>query len=221
MSEQTWDAIVLDMDGTLTDTEETWDVVRRGLAARAGIPWPEEATTAMMGMSTREWSTYLVEHVRFPGTPEDAARDTIGGMVEAYHRGLPLMPGAVECVHRLAAAAPTPLGLASSSPRVLIDAALQEMGVTDLFGATVSTEEVAAGKPAPDGYLEAARLLGVDPARCLAVEDSSNGIRSALAAGMRVIAVPPAFHPPAPELLARCMVVASLDDITPELLAGL
>ncbi|AKT50728.1 HAD family hydrolase [Arsenicicoccus sp. oral taxon 190] len=211
------DAIVLDMDGTLTDTEETWDHIRRRLAAEDGVPWPPEATTAMMGMSTPEWSTYLSESVGLSGDPQTSARRTIDAMVAAYHEGLPLMPGAVAAIRRLAALAP--LGLASSSPRVLIDAALEEMGVSDLFAATVSTEEVAAGKPAPDGYLEVCRRLGADPARCVAVEDSTNGIRSALAAGMRVIAVPPAFHPPAAELLAQVTVVERLDDITEELVA--
>ncbi len=80
-------AIVFDMDGTLTDSEEEWDVVRRGLAAADGVPWPEGATQAMMGMSTREWSTYLVEAVDLRGTPEEAAQRTIDGMAAAYRAG--------------------------------------------------------------------------------------------------------------------------------------
>lgn len=212
-----FDAFVFDMDGTLTDTEAVWDDIRRDLAARHDRPWPDGATQAMMGMSTPEWSSYLVEAVGLPGTREEAAQETIDAMVEQYHRDLTLVPGAVAAVRRMAAE--RPIGLATSSPRVLITAALDEMGVTDLFGATVSTEEVAAGKPAPDGYLRVCELLGVDPTRCAAIEDSTNGIRSALAAGMTVIALPPHFHPPAQDVLDRCAaVIGSLDELTEDLL---
>jgi len=214
-------AVVFDMDGTLTDTEATWDKVRRGLAAAEGLPWPAEATPAMMGMSTQQWSAYLSDVVGLSGTAEDAARRTIGGMVEAYHSGIEVLPGAPEVVHRLAA--DWPLGLASSSPRVLIDVALETMGVADLFVTTLSTEELGgAGKPAPDVYLEVCRRLGVDPVDAVAIEDSPNGIKAASAAGMKVIAIPPHFHPPTAEVLALAdVVVDTLDDVTTELVAGL
>lgn len=213
--------IVLDMDGTLTDSEQTWDVVRRGLAAADGVPWPEEATTAMMGMSTPEWSAYLVETVGLKGTPEDAAARTIGGMAEAYATGqIPVLGGAVDAVRRMAEIAP--LAVASSSPAVLIDAGLELLGIGELVGVRVSTESVARGKPAPDGFLEACRQLGLDPAETVAVEDSTNGLASALAAGMKVVAVPPHFHPPAPEMLARAHVVIDhLDELTEGLVRGL
>ncbi|MFZ1384057.1 MAG: HAD family phosphatase, partial [Propionicimonas sp.] len=166
-------AVVFDMDGTLTDTEHIWDVVRRQLAASEGLSWPEEATTAMMGMSTQQWSTYLSEVVGLSGTPQEAAERTIDGMQVAYRSGIELLPGAREAVRRMAGH--WPLGLASSSPRVLIDAALEFMGVSDLFVATLSTEELGgAGKPAPDVYLEVCRRLGVDAGRALAVEDAPN-----------------------------------------------
>jgi len=209
------------MDGPLTDSEETWDVVRRGLAAAEGLPWPEEATPAMMGMSTPEWSTYLVEAVGLSGTPQEVARRTIEGMANAYRRGdIPVLPGAADAVRRMAAVAP--LAVASSSPASLIGGGLDLVGVGDLVGVRVSTEEVARGKPAPDGYLEACRRLGVQPGDAVAVEDSTNGLRSAMAAGMRVVAVPPRFHPPAPEVLAAAhAVIHNLDELTPELVRGL
>lgn len=214
-------AVVFDMDGTLTDTEHIWDVVRRQLAASEGLSWPEEATTAMMGMSTQQWSTYLSEVVGLSGTPQEAAERTIDGMQVAYRSGIELLPGAREAVRRMAGH--WPLGLASSSPRVLIDAALEFMGVSDLFVATLSTEELGgAGKPAPDVYLEVCRRLGVDAGRALAVEDAPNGILAAHAAGMAVVAIPPHFHPPSPDILALAdVVIDSLDDLTVDLVADL
>ncbi|SDB86451.1 haloacid dehalogenase superfamily, subfamily IA, variant 3 with third motif having DD or ED [Raineyella antarctica] len=213
-------AIVFDMDGVLTDTEVIWDEVRRGLAADEGRAWPEEATTAMMGMSTPEWSRYLVETVGLSGSPELVANRTIDAMAERYLVHLPTLPGAVEAVRRLAGR--WTLGLASSSPRRLIDSSLAALGLTDSFAVTVSTEEVERGKPAPDGYLRACELLGVDPAASVAIEDSSNGLRAAAAARMKVIAVPRPEFPPAEDALALAdVVVEHLDEVTVELVAGL
>lgn len=210
-------AIVFDMDGTLTDSEETWDVVRRGLARDAGVAWPEDSTTAMMGMSTPEWSAHLAEVIGLGGTPEQAAERTIAGMADAYAAGdIPVLPGAADAVRRMAELAP--LAVASSSPRRLIEAGLELIGVRDLVGVIVSTEEVERGKPAPDGFLAACARLGVDPGATVAIEDSTNGIASALAAGMKVVAVPPRFHPPAGDVLGRAhAVIDSLEELTPAL----
>lgn len=213
-------AVVFDMDGILTDTETLWDEVRRGLARAHGVPWPPEATRAMMGMSTPEWSGYLATEVGVRGTAPEIAERTIEQMATRYREHLPTMPGAVAAVERLAAR--WPLALASSSPRRLIDTVLDTLGITGLFRASVSTEEVAAGKPAPDGFLRACELLGVAPQKTVAIEDSSNGIRSAAAAGMRVVAVPHEAFPPAPDALALATVtVSSLDEVTVDLVAGL
>lgn len=212
-------AIIFDLDGTLIDTEWVWDEVRRGLAADAGLPWPEGTTQAMMGMSTPEWAQHLVEAVGLPMTPEEAARVTIEKMAERHEQELKVLPGAVEAVRLLAGH--YPLAVASSSPKVLIEAAVHALGLDDAFPVRVSTEEVAAGKPAPDGFLRAAELLGVDPSDCVAFEDSTNGIRSALNAGMKVIVVPPHFHPPAAELLAQTRVLDSLEELTLDVIAEL
>lgn len=210
-------AVVFDMDGVLTDTETIWDEVRRGLAAEDGAPWPEGTTEAMMGMSTPEWADYLATTVGITGDP---ATRTIEAMAAHYREHLPTLPGAVEAVRRLAKR--WPIGLASSSPRLLIDSSLQALGLTDLIRVSVSTEEVAAGKPAPDGYLRACELLGVAPASAVAIEDSTNGLRSASAAGLAVIAVPHEAFPPAADALALADVtVGSLDEVTVELVAGL
>lgn len=216
-----FDALVFDMDGTLTDSEAWWDEIRRALAEEDGVPWPAEATTAMMGMSTPEWSRYLSEVVGLRTDAHGSARRTIETLTSWYHeRGVPVIPGAVEAVRRMAAL--LPIGLATSSPREHVDAILDELGLTELFGATVSTEECAAGKPDPEAYVQAATKLGADPTRCVAVEDSTNGIRSALAAGMTVVAIPPHFHPPAQEVLDQCAaVLESIDELTPELITRL
>ena len=215
------EAIVFDLDGTLTETEAIWDKVRRRLAAQDGRPWPATATVDMIGMSTQEWSAYLSDVVGLRGDAEDARRRTLAGMLAEYREHLPVMPGAVATLRRLHER--WPLGLATSAARVLIDAAIATMGVADLFDVTVTSEELGGiGKPAPDVYLEACRLLDVEPARAVAVEDATAGIQSARAAGMAVIAVPPAFSPPPDDVLAQAdAVVASLEEITPELVERL
>lgn len=213
-------AVVFDLDGVLIDSEALWDGIRRDLAAAAGRPWPAAATSAMLGMSTAEWSRYMTEVVGVPGPPERLAAEVIDRMAAAYRSRLPLLPGAVGAVTRLGAR--FPLGLASSSPRRLIDAVLGAGGISDRFRATVSTEEVAAGKPSPLVYEEAVRRLGVPADRAAAIEDSANGLRSAAAAGLTVVAVPNTDFPPAADALALAAVaVGSLDEITPELIESL
>ncbi len=208
-------AVVFDLDGVLVDSEEAWDEARRVLVARRGGTWREEATRAMLGMSAPEWSRYVVEELGVPMAPGEVDQAVVDELLAGYERRLPVLPGAREAVVRMAAA--YPLGLASSSNRPLIDVVLDRMGVTGSFGATVSSEEVARGKPAPDVYLEAARRLGAAPDGCVAVEDSSNGLRSAHAAGMRVVAVPNPHFPPADDALALADgVLADLAALTPE-----
>ncbi len=213
-----FDAVIFDVDGTLVNTETLWDEVRRSLAASHGVSLSTEAAVAMMGMNTQEWSAYLVEVVGLAGTSAEAAQATIDGMLRHYRRGVQVLPGAPAAVRRMAQLVPT--AIASSSPRVLIEAAVELLQINDLVQVIVSTGEVPRGKPAPDGYLRAAELLRIDPTRCVAVEDATSGIQSALAAGMRVVAVPQEFHRPPAELLAKTIVLDSLEQLTVELLSG-
>ena len=209
------DAVIFDLDGVLVDTEHVWDDARKELARERGRPWPEDASRAMMGMSSLEWSRYMHEVVGLPEPPEEISAEVVRRLQDIYRRELPLFDGAVSAVERLAKH--WPLGLASSSNRELIDLVLELAGLAEYFKATVSSEEVPRGKPAPDVYLEAARRLGVQPDRCAAVEDSENGIRSAKAAGMRVLAIPNALYPPAKDALALADdALASLEELTPE-----
>jgi HAD superfamily hydrolase (TIGR01509 family) len=213
------EAVVFDLDGVILDSEELWDEVREGLARERGGRWHEGAQADMMGMSSREWSVYMHERIGLPEPPEEINAEVVRRMLERYRRELPLIPGAVEAVERLAAR--WPLGLASSSNRELIDAALEAAGIARYFRVTVSSEEVERGKPAPDVYLEAARRLGVAPERCAAIEDSQNGIRSAKAAGMRVIAIPNRRFPPGEEALADAdVLVDSIAELNREAVAG-
>jgi HAD superfamily hydrolase (TIGR01509 family) len=209
------EAVVFDLDGLLLDTEQVWDEVREGLVRERGGRWHDRAQADMMGMSSTEWSRYLHEELGLAEPPEELNRIVVERMEERYRRQLPVVDGAVDAVRRLAAR--WPLGLASSSNRPLIDLALDLMGVAELFRATVSSEEVARGKPAPDVYLEAARRLEVRGENAVAVEDSASGIRSAKAAGMAVIAVANAHFPPPEEVLELAdMRLESLAGLTPD-----
>ncbi|MDT7724168.1 MAG: hypothetical protein QOI21_744 [Actinomycetota bacterium] len=204
------DAVVFDLDGVLVDSERTWDEVRRRIVAEHGGTWTAEATRAQQGMSTPEWARYLVEELGAKLTPERIAEVVISAMAERYAEGPPVIPGAAETVR--AVASRYPVAIASSSPPVLIKAFLEATGLTGLVRVALSSEQVAAGKPAPEVYLEAARQLGFEPSACAAVEDTTNGLRSALAAGMTVYAVPNPHFPPDPAVLAQAAKV--LDDIT-------
>ena len=213
------EAVVFDLDGVLLQTEELWDEVRETLAREHGARYDEAAQRAMMGMSSLEWSRYMHEELGVPEPPEAISALVVRELEARYRRRLPLISGAVEAVERLAER--WPLGLASSSNRELIDTALELSGLDRLLRATVSSEEVARGKPSPDVYLEAARRLGVAPARCAAVEDSHSGISSARAAGMRVVAIPNASYPPGDEALAEAdVVLASLRELTAAAIEG-
>jgi HAD superfamily hydrolase (TIGR01509 family) len=213
------DAVIFDLDGLLVDSEHLWDEVREALVRERGGRWHERAQADMMGMSSPEWSRYMHEQLGLEESPDEIAAEAVRRMEAIYRERLPLLAGAREAVERLAAR--WPLGLASSSNRPVIDLALELSGLARHFGATVSSEEVARGKPAPDVYLEAARRLGVDPTRASAIEDSHNGILSAAAAGMHVVAIPNRRFPPGEDALAKAdVVLASLDELTANAVSG-
>jgi HAD superfamily hydrolase (TIGR01509 family) len=214
------EAVVFDLDGVLVDSEPVWEQVRRQFVAEHGGHWAPDAQQRLMGMSTQEWASYLSQDLGTGLPPETVAAQVIGQMQARYRDQVPLMPGAAGAVRRLAGR--WPLGLASSSPPVLIAAALDGAGLAGCFKVTMSTEQVAHGKPAPDIYLAVTRELGRAPERCAAVEDSANGLRSAAAAGLHVIAVPHPRYPPGAEALGQAgLVLTSLDELTPDAVARL
>lgn len=209
------EAVVFDLDGVIVDSEQVWDEVREEYVRETGGTYTAHSAHDMMGMSSPEWSAYMAEELRVPGTPEEINAAIVERMLERYGEAPPLLPGAVEAVRRIGAW--VPLAIASSSNRELIDVVLRVSGLAADFSATVSSEEVTRGKPSPDVYLEAARRLGLDAARCGAVEDSHNGIRSAKAAGMWVVAVPNPHYPPDDEALALAdVVVPSIGELQVE-----
>jgi HAD superfamily hydrolase (TIGR01509 family) len=210
------ECVIFDLDGVVVDSEQVWDDVREQLVHERGGRWHDGAQAAMMGMSSTEWSRYMHDELGLAESPSEINDEVVRLMLERYRDSLPLLDGAVDAVHRLAGT--FTLAVASSSNRPLIEAVLDGAGISEPFAVVVSSEEVPRGKPAPDVYLEAARRLGTEPAQCAAVEDSSNGLRAAHAAGMRVLAFPNVHYPPAADALALAdVVLTSLEELTPEL----
>jgi HAD superfamily hydrolase (TIGR01509 family) len=214
------EAVVFDLDGVLVDSEPAWEQVRRQVVAEHGGRWLPEAQRRLMGMSTAEWSTYLSEDLGVGLPPEAVAELVIEQMQARYREQVPLLPGAAGAVAQLAVH--WPLGLGSSSPPTLIDAVLDGAGLRGYFEAAWSTEQVQRGKPAPDVYLAVTDELGKPPAQCVAIEDSANGLRSAAAAGLTVVAVPRPQYPPEPAALRLArLVLTDLTELTAEQIADL
>jgi HAD superfamily hydrolase (TIGR01509 family) len=214
------EAVVFDLDGVLVDSEPLWERVRRRVVAERGGRWAPDAQSKLMGMSTPEWARYLSEDLGVGLPPDQVAAEVIEQMAASYRQHVPLLAGAAEAVGRLAAR--WPLAVASSAPATLIATVLDAAGLRSRFAVVMSTEKVARGKPAPDIYLAVTRKLGFAPGACAAVEDSSNGLRSAAAAGLHVIAVPQPVYPPDPGALAvAALVLPNLAALTADAVAAL
>ncbi len=207
--------MIFDMDGVIIASEKLWDDAREALVKETGGRWGAGAQRAMMGMASHEWSAYVRDELEVPMTAEAINEEVVARLLKSYDEHLPLIPGAVELV--TSAAESWPLALASSSNREIIDEVLRLSGIDDYFAAAVSSEEVGRGKPAPDVFVFAAEKLSVDPSDCVVIEDSGNGIRAAVAAGMSVVAVPNEDFPPEPEALELAdVVVGTVAEITSE-----
>jgi len=213
-------AVIFDLDGVIVDSEGAWNDARRELTEESGGSWRADAQRAMMGMSSVEWSRYMHDELGVPLPPQEISDAVVERLERHYEEELPLIPGAREAV--VALAGRWPLGLASSANPSIIELVLDRADLRASFQATVSSEEVPRGKPAPDVYLEAARRLGVEAETCAAIEDSSNGLRSAAAARMAVVAIPNREFPPADDALALADVVLdSIGKLTPAVLDDL
>ncbi len=208
-------AVIFDLDGVIVDSEIWWHEERVAWAAERGLPWTEADTHQVMGANSTRWARIMRERLGLDEGDEPAILEAVvQRVIDRYRHGAPMIDGAVEAVRRIAAG--WPVAVASSAHRRVIDAALEATGLRDDIPVVVSSDEVAHGKPEPDVYLEAARRLGVPPAACLVVEDSVNGVRAGVAAGMTVILVPNASVPPAPGAEATAHhVLRSLRDLDP------
>jgi HAD superfamily hydrolase (TIGR01509 family) len=214
------DAVIFDLDGVLLDSEAAWRDAKREVVGEWGGVWKDEASRAMLGMSAPEWSVYMRDELRVDRDPREIDAEVVRRLLEGYRARLPLLPGAREAVERIAAR--WPLGLASSSNLEVIEVVMESGGFAPYFKTWVSSEEVAGGKPAPDVFLEAARRMDADPSTAAAVEDSHNGILSARAAGMAVVALPNHEFPPGDDALEQAdLVLGSLEELTVAAVAGL
>lgn len=211
------DAVIFDMDGVIVESEALWDEAREQLVKQTGGRWGAGAQRAMMGMASNEWSAYVRDELQVPLTAGEINDRVVARLIELYREEFPLIDGAVNAVR--SAAERWPLAIASSSNRELIDLVIELAGVADSFAVTVSSEEVGRGKPAPDVFLAAAEQLGVAPSNCVVIEDSGNGIRAAVAAEMRVIAVPNREFPPTSDAMALAhAVVDRVSEVTNQLI---
>jgi len=202
-------AVLFDMDGLLVDTEPLWLETETAVMARLGAPWTPQDQQALLGGSMQRTVSYLLGKATRPVPPETVARWMLDGMLDRAADGrVVVRPGARELVAEVAAA-DLPSALVTSSERRFAEAVLAVTGMT--FPVTVCGEDVTATKPDPEPYLLAAKLLDADPARCVVLEDSPNGVASAAAAGCRVLAIPSLLPiPPAPGRV----VVGSLREVT-------
>jgi HAD superfamily hydrolase (TIGR01509 family) len=211
-------SVVFDMDGVIVDSEPLWVRARKDLVREAGGRWIPEAETAMMGISSDRWSAYMRDHLALDMTAEQIRDEVIRRMIELYRESVPLIAGARKAIEAIGGR--WRVGVASGSDRVLLDTVLKTSGLEDHFAATVSAEDVTEGKPSPLIYREACRRLGARPGSCVAIEDSGSGIVSALAAGMKVVAVPrPGFEPDAQTLARATVVLPDLSELHPDLVA--
>jgi HAD superfamily hydrolase (TIGR01509 family) len=205
-------AVVFDLDGVLLESEQVWLAAKRELTARTGGRWLARADRDMLGMSSPEWSAYMHERLAVPLAPQEISSSVLGLVLERYRHELPLLPGADHAVRTLARS--WPLGLASSSNRAAIELVLDRAGWREEFAVTVSSEEVAHGKPAPDVYLAAVAALHASPGHCVAIEDSAAGISSASTAGLAVVAIPNrAFPPDAAHLRLAAVVLGAITQL--------
>jgi HAD superfamily hydrolase (TIGR01509 family) len=214
------EAVIFDMDGLLVDSEPVWDSARKWMADGAGKPWTWADHQAVMGVSTQEWADYMIDRLDLDLSVPEVVDVIIGRMVEMYAAGVPYFPGAVEVVDLAARDYRT--ALASGSHPTLIEAVTADVPMQGKFEVIVAADDVGAGKPSPDVYLAAAQRLGVDPADCICLEDSGNGILAGVRAGMTVVAVPDPRFPPRDDVLGQAhLVLSNLSELSAGQLAGL
>jgi HAD superfamily hydrolase (TIGR01509 family) len=211
--------VIFDLDGTLIESEQIWEAVRRDFAIEHGGTWRDDAQTTMIGMRSNEWAQYIHDDLGVALEPDVITREVIDEVVRRIGESVPVLPGAEGALDRLSR--DFRLGLATSAALPVAQTVLAKTGWTHFFDTVVSADEVPRGKPAPDVYLRALELLRADPAQTAAVEDSANGIQSASNAKLRVIAVPNrTFAPDAGALALATRVLRSLDELDAAVVRG-
>jgi HAD superfamily hydrolase (TIGR01509 family) len=216
----TLQAVIFDMDGVLVDSEIYWRKSREEFAAALGKVWTTDDQRAAMGRNTIEWAQVMQERLSLDMSLERIMADVKARVIAHYEQRLPVLPGALEAVQTTRSA--YRVALASGSPTEIIQEVMRLTGLDSVFEHIVYGDDMPNGKPAPDIYLETARRLGIPPAICLGIEDSSNGVRSVKAAGMTCIAVPsPGFTLPDEILKMADLVLPSLEGFSVEMIRGL
>ena len=212
-------SVVFDLDGVLVLSEHLWEEAWISVAAAHQYEWLPEDTRTCQGKSVPEWAQYLADRAEMMS--DDAASAVIGSVAAAYDRGeVPLIDGALDLVQ--AAADRVPLALASSAPREIIDRVMTTTPLGQFFQATVSSAEVEKGKPHPHVYQEAISRLGSMNNRSFAIEDSSNGIRAAAAAGLTVLGIEQPQYPIDLDAAGRAIgIYNSLDHVSGALMSFL
>ncbi len=212
--------VVFDLDGTLIESEEIWAEIRRDFVVEQGGRWTDGAQAAMMGMRTEEWARFIHDELGVSLSPETIAQRCVEAVAERFAARVPVLPGAGAVLARFSEA--FVLGVATSSALRVAQTVLGKTGWAKYFAVVVSADSVARGKPAPDVYLRALALLEADRERSAAVEDSGNGIRSAHAAGLAVVAIPNRAYPPEQSALALAnRRLSQLDDLSVDTIRAL
>ncbi len=186
-------AVIFDMDGLLVDSEPVWQIAEDALIQSRGRRPDPLIREALVGMRMDEFLHKVSLSYQIEDTIENLYADLVGRMLELIPTNVTPQPGAAEILDHLTQRN-IPRAIASSSPLSVIDAVLNSQGWDEVFSVRCSADAEKRGKPAPDVYLRAAERLGLSPAHCLALEDSPNGARAAIAAGMVCYAVPDASH---------------------------
>jgi HAD superfamily hydrolase (TIGR01509 family) len=216
----TIEAIIFDIDGLLVDSEPTWDQARVRLAEKVGKTWNQQDHLKVMGVSSFEWSQYMIERLGLSMTNQEVQTEIIQQMVAIYKKEIPFRPFAVKAVRW--AAQKYAVALASGSPSQLIEIVTQSPGLEGYLNIVVSADEVGAGKPDPAVYLETARRLNIAPEKCVCVEDSAFGVLAGHRANMHVINIPDAKFPLSPEQSEYAdLVLGSLRELNDEAISKL
>jgi len=211
-------AVIFDMDGVLIDSEPLWREAERAVFAELGLVLSDADCQQTMGLRTDELVAYWYLRHPWQGRSQATVAGAINSRVARLiaERGTPL-PGAAAAV-RSARDAGLPAGLASSSSLELISIVICTLGLDGCFSVLCSAEDEERGKPDPAVYLTTARRLGVPPSGCVAVEDSVRGVQAAVAAGMRVVAVPAPGHFNDPAFDVAHLTLRSLEEFSIDVL---